>query len=73
PEFYLFAVYSAVIWLLWLLKVVLSARYRPYTGTYTGTTSVVVPVVDEPLDLFRDVIGRMVERFVHDADDDDRG
>ncbi|WIB79089.1 glycosyltransferase family 2 protein [Curtobacterium sp. MCPF17_002] len=62
PEFYLFAVYSAVIWLLWLLKVVLSARYRPYTGTYTGTTSVVVPVVDEPIDLFRDVIGRMVEQ-----------
>ncbi|MFJ3380601.1 glycosyltransferase family 2 protein [Curtobacterium sp. NPDC090217] len=62
PEFYLFAVYSAVIWLLWLLKVVLSARYRPFTGTYVGTTSVVVPVVDEPLDLFRDVIGRMVEQ-----------
>lgn len=62
PEFYLFAVYSAVIWLLWLLKVVLSARYRPFTGTYTGTTSVVVPVVDEPIDLFRDVIGRMVEQ-----------
>ncbi|QCR43331.1 glycosyl transferase family 2 [Curtobacterium sp. SGAir0471] len=62
PEFYLFAVYSAVIWLLWLLKVVLSARYRPFTGTYSGTTSVVVPVVDEPLDLFRDVIGRMVEQ-----------
>ncbi|MBT2504117.1 glycosyltransferase [Curtobacterium sp. ISL-83] len=62
PEFYLFAVYSAVIWLLWLLKVVLSARYRPFTGTFVGTTSVVVPVVDEPLDLFRDVIGRMVEQ-----------
>ncbi|MFJ3027739.1 glycosyltransferase family 2 protein [Curtobacterium sp. NPDC087080] len=62
PEFYLFAVYSAVIWLLWLLKVLLSARYRPFTGTYTGTTSVVVPVVDEPIDLFRDVIGRMVEQ-----------
>ena len=62
PEFYLFTVYSLVIWLLWLLKVVLSARYRPFTGTYTGTTSVVVPVVDEPLDLFRDVIGRMVEQ-----------
>ncbi|WIE66485.1 glycosyltransferase family 2 protein [Curtobacterium sp. MCLR17_036] len=62
PEFYLFAVYSAVIWLLWLLKVVLSARYRPFTGTFIGTTSVVVPVVDEPLDLFRDVIGRMVEQ-----------
>lgn len=62
PEFYLFAVYSAVIWLLWLLKVILSARYRPYTGVFTGTTSVVVPVVDEPIDLFRDVIGRMVEQ-----------
>ncbi|MGY2898998.1 cellulose synthase/poly-beta-1,6-N-acetylglucosamine synthase-like glycosyltransferase [Curtobacterium sp. PvP017] len=62
PEFYLFAVYSAVIWLLWLVKVVISARYRPFTGTFVGTTSVVVPVVDEPLDLFRDVIGRMVEQ-----------
>jgi hyaluronan synthase len=61
-EFYLFAVYSLVIWILWLVKVILSARYRPFTGTYTGTTSVVVPVVDEPLDLFRDVIGRMVEQ-----------
>jgi cellulose synthase/poly-beta-1,6-N-acetylglucosamine synthase-like glycosyltransferase len=62
PEFYLFSVYSLVIWLLWLVKVMLSARYRPYTGTYTGSTSVVVPVVDEPEDLFRDVIGRMVEQ-----------
>ena len=62
PEVYLFAVYSALIWVLWILKVVLSRRYRPFTGEYTGTTSVVVPVVDEPLDLFRDVIGRMVEQ-----------
>lgn len=62
PELYLFAVYSALIWALWVLKVVISSRYRPFTGEYTGTTSVVVPVVDEPLDLFRDVIGRMVEQ-----------
>ncbi|WP_423924216.1 glycosyltransferase family 2 protein [Frigoribacterium sp. 2-23] len=62
PELYLFAVYSAFIWVLWVIKVVLSRRYRPFTGEYTGTTSVVVPVVDEPLDLFRDVIGRMVEQ-----------
>lgn len=60
PELYLFAIYSALIWGLWLVKVLLSSRYRPFTGTFTGTTSVVVPVVDEPLDLFRDVIGRMV-------------
>ena len=62
PEIYMFAVYSALIWALWLLKVVISRRYRPYTGEFVGTTSVVVPVVDEPLDLFRDVLGRMVEQ-----------
>ncbi|WP_460511235.1 glycosyltransferase [Frigoribacterium salinisoli] len=62
PELYLFAAYSALIWLLWVLKVVLSRRYRPFTGEFHGSTSVVVPVVDEPLDLFRDVIGRMVEQ-----------
>jgi cellulose synthase/poly-beta-1,6-N-acetylglucosamine synthase-like glycosyltransferase len=61
-ELYLFAVYSAFIWILWIIKVLLSRRYRPFTGDYTGSTSVVVPVVDEPLDLFRDVIGRMVEQ-----------
>ncbi|AYF98984.1 glycosyltransferase [Protaetiibacter intestinalis] len=62
PELYLFAVYSALIWVLWIVKVVLSSRYRPYTDTFRGTTSVVVPVVDEPLELFRDVIGRMVQQ-----------
>ncbi|MFT4029598.1 MAG: glycosyltransferase family 2 protein [Protaetiibacter sp.] len=62
PELYLFAVYSALIWGLWVLKTVLSARYRPFTGDYRGTTSVVVPVVDEPLELFRDVIARMVQQ-----------
>jgi hyaluronan synthase len=61
-QIYLFAVYSAIIWLLWLIKVILSSRYRPYTEDYSPSTSVVVPVVDEPLDLFRDVIGRMVEQ-----------
>jgi hyaluronan synthase len=62
PELYLFSIYSALIWGLWVVKVVLSRRYRPFTGRFDGTTSVVVPVVDEPLDLFRDVLGRMVEQ-----------
>ncbi|WP_372594584.1 glycosyltransferase [Actinotalea sp.] len=61
-ELYLFAFFSAIVWALWILKVVLSRRYRPVTAPYSTTTSVVVPVVDEPLDLFRDVIGRMVEQ-----------
>lgn len=62
PEIYMFAVYSALIWLVWIVKTLLSRRYRPFTGTFTGTSSVVVPVVDEPLDLFRDVLRRMVEQ-----------
>jgi cellulose synthase/poly-beta-1,6-N-acetylglucosamine synthase-like glycosyltransferase len=62
PEVYLFSVYSIMIWVLWIIKVVVSRNYRPFTGTYTGSTSVVVPVVDEPEELFRDVIGRMVEQ-----------
>ncbi len=59
-EIYLFAVFSALVWALWLLKVLLSRRYRPWTEPYQVSTSVVVPVVDEPLDLFRDVLGRIV-------------
>jgi len=61
-EIYLFAVFSTVVWALWLLKVVLSRRYRPVTAPYAISTSVVVPVVDEPLDLFRDVLRRIVDQ-----------
>jgi cellulose synthase/poly-beta-1,6-N-acetylglucosamine synthase-like glycosyltransferase len=62
PELYLFAVYSALIWGLWLLKLVLSARYRPATTPYYVGTSVVIPVVDEPVELFREVLGRIVDQ-----------
>ncbi|MFC8190152.1 glycosyltransferase family 2 protein [Cellulomonas sp. NPDC057328] len=61
-EVYLFAVFSALVWALWILKVVLSRRYRPVTAPYDVTTSVVIPVVDEPLDLFRDVLRRIVDQ-----------
>ncbi len=61
-EIYLFAVFSTLVWALWVLKVVLSRRYRPATAPYEVSTSVVVPVVDEPLDLFRDVLRRIVDQ-----------
>ncbi|QGQ18167.1 glycosyltransferase [Cellulomonas sp. JZ18] len=61
-EVYLFAVFSALVWALWILKVVLSRRYRPVTAPYQVSTSVVIPVVDEPLDLFRDVLRRIVDQ-----------
>jgi hyaluronan synthase len=62
PELYLFAIYSALIWGLWLLKLVLSSRYRPVTTPFYVSTSVVIPVVDEPVELFREVLVRIVEQ-----------
>ena len=62
PELYLFAIYSALIWGLWLLKLVLSSRYRPVEAPYYVSTSVVIPVVDEPVELFREVLQRIVEQ-----------
>lgn len=61
-EFYLFSVFSGLVWVLWVLKVVLSRRYRPFTAEHHATTSVIVPVLDEPLDLFRDVLRRVTEQ-----------
>ncbi|GAB3598298.1 glycosyltransferase family 2 protein [Microbacterium tumbae] len=62
PELYLFVVYSALIWGLWLTKLLISQRYRPYTEPHKAGTSVIIPVVDEPLDLFRDVLGRIIDQ-----------
>lgn len=59
-RFYLFSVFVLLTWSLWLVKVGLSRRYRPWTAPHAATTTVVIPVVDEPLDLFRDVLRRIV-------------
>jgi hyaluronan synthase len=61
-QVFLFVVFMAMIWLLWLLRVTLAAYYRPWQGTHRPTTSVIVPVVDEPPDLFRSVLDRIVEQ-----------
>ncbi|HEY0215363.1 MAG TPA: glycosyltransferase [Cellulomonas sp.] len=61
-ELYLFTIFSGLVWALWLLKVALSRRYKPWTAEHHETTSVIVPVVDEPLDLFRDVLARVTEQ-----------
>ncbi|WP_295699295.1 glycosyltransferase family 2 protein [Lapillicoccus sp.] len=59
---YLFIFYVALTWLVWLAKIVLANRYRPWKTPVEVTTSVIIPVVDEPLDLFRDVLRRIVEQ-----------
>jgi hyaluronan synthase len=52
----------ALIWVVWLVKVALSRRYVPWVNDHRTTSSVVIPVVDEPIDLFRDVLARIVRQ-----------
>jgi hyaluronan synthase len=59
---YLFSVFVLLTWLVWILKVNLSRRYKPWLPDFATTTSVVIPVVDEPLPLFRDVLRRIVQQ-----------
>jgi hyaluronan synthase len=61
-HFYLFSLLVGLIWLLWAVKVALSRRYTPWSDDYRTTSSVVIPVVDEPAELFRDVLARITEQ-----------
>jgi cellobiuronic acid synthase len=61
-DFYPFAAFMLLIWTLWIIRVVLRRRYRPWLAPWSGTTSVIIPVVDEPEDLFRDVLTRIVRQ-----------
>ncbi len=64
---YLFTVFTLLVWFLWVIKMVLSSRYRPWTTPYEVSTAVVIPVVDEPLDLFRDVLRRIAAQHPSDV------
>ena len=61
-HFYLFSLFVLLTWLAWGFKVYLSRMYRPWRSDFATTTSVVIPVVDEPLPLFRDVLRRIVQQ-----------
>ena len=52
---YLFSIFVLLVWVVWFRKWTLSRRYQPFTGTVDATTSVIIPVVDEPEALFREV------------------
>jgi hyaluronan synthase len=46
--------FFAYVWLLWILKMACARRYRPWLGaTPELTTTVIVPVYNEPEDVFR--------------------
>lgn len=59
---YPFALFMTLIWVLWVIKIALARRYKPWKRAYEATTSVIIPVVDEPEDLFRDVLTRIIKQ-----------
>lgn len=62
---YVFTVLVALTWGLWMLKAWLSRRYRPWTTPYVTSASVVIPVVDEPVGLFHEVLDLITEQRPH--------
>ena len=56
---HLFLIYMGLVWAVWGWKAWLSRRYQPFTASCDVTTAVLIPVVDEPEDLFRDVLNRI--------------
>ncbi|MFF1741151.1 glycosyltransferase family 2 protein [Streptomyces mirabilis] len=51
-----------LVWSLWIIRILLARRYKPWTRPWQTTTSVIIPVVDEPEDLFRSVLQRITEQ-----------
>ncbi|MFF0293502.1 glycosyltransferase family 2 protein [Kitasatospora sp. NPDC004615] len=59
---YPFAVFMTVVWVLWLIRLALTRRYRPWVRPHSTTTAVIIPVVDEPVDLFFSVLDRIIDQ-----------
>ncbi len=59
----LFLATIIAIWAVWGAKATLAARYRPHTDGYDNlTVSVIIPVVDEPEELFDDMLTRICDQ-----------
>lgn len=54
-----FAVLATIVWLMWIYKTLVSRKYRPWVEPHDCLTSIVIPVVDEPIDLFTEVLQRI--------------
>jgi hyaluronan synthase len=59
---YAFAVFMTLVWSLWWLRVTLARFYQPWPYPWDTTASVIVPVVDESVALFRYMLARIVEQ-----------
>lgn len=62
-----FLLFFLCAWLTWLIKVLLSTLYRPSGAAHTAIASVVIPTVDEPPELFREVLRRISDQHPHEV------
>jgi hyaluronan synthase len=56
PVFWLFIAY---VWILFLYKLLLARKYKPYTAAYTASISVVIPVYNEPPRVLKNVLNSL--------------
>lgn len=64
---YVFTILVALTWVLWMVKLMLARRYQPWAADYTTTASVLIPVVDEPVGLFHEVLDHISEQSPHEV------
>lgn len=58
-QVYLFTIFFMYVWLRWIILNGLALFYRVYTEPYYRRVSVIIPVVDEDPEIFRDVLERI--------------
>jgi hyaluronan synthase len=63
----LFLFFFIWVWLLWFSRFIPSRFYRPFTADHTTTASIIIPVVDEPPQLFREVLAAIVAQQPHEV------
>ena len=51
-----FLLFFALVWLRWFLVNTLALFYKPHTKKHKASTSVIIPVVDEPIEVFKQVL-----------------
>ena len=56
PVFWFFLSY---VWILFLYKLLLARKYKPYTTAYTSSVSVIIPVYNEPSRILKNVLNSL--------------
>lgn len=58
-NFHAFVLFFIYIWVLWGMKMLTAKQYKPFTGSSDFETSIIIPVVDEPTNVFTFMLQRI--------------